>query len=165
VRLEKVIEMHFVKSAAVVATIMALGSPAIASATKEDHGNRAHCDLHSIGKKIPVVGRVTTGEKLHCSLYVTEETKEAILNGGGVAAAATACTALSAAIIAAGGGPEDPVADALATASEGVCTASVSTAVIVMGESCKGGVDLIADGKAQIAPPKGHVSIKGQACR
>lgn len=158
--------MKSTKHLLILPLLALMTGPAIAAATKEEGGNRAHCDIHRLSKKEPIIGRVTTGEKLHCSLYLTPKTKEAILGGGGTAAAAVACTALSASIVAAGAGPEDVIADALAVAAEGVCVAAVETAVVVAAESCKGGFDLNVDGKASIGPPpKGHVAIHGHACR
>ncbi len=153
-----------VKTLAVIAMATTLASPALAGATKEKDGNRAHCDIHTLSKKV-LGKRFTTGEKLHCTLYLTEKTKTALIDGGGAAAGAAACTALGAAIIAAGGGPEDVIADALAAAAGGVCEASLVTAAVVLGESCKGGMDMVVDGKAEAVPPKGHVAIKPHACR
>lgn len=155
--------IHILKSAVAAIVLATLTvAPAMAgSATKSNDGNSVHCEMHSTNKTFGV----TTGEKAHCVIHLTQRTKQALIEGGGAVAASGTCTALGLAIVAAGGGPEDPITDAVASAAAGACEAALVTAAVVGGESCKGAMDVTMNGKGKLTPPDGYVHFGGHLCR
>ncbi len=134
-------------------------------------GQEAKCQIHDMGPDIPLIGRITTGEKLHCTLHLDQSTVKDLVNGE-IFAIDNTCSALSEAVADAvfEDSPDDVFtaifSGVMTTAVWGVCDAAiVSELIIGEAHSCSGGYHLTIDGKATVGPPpKGHASIRGQGC-